>query len=101
MTAADTTMILRKLGDINYLKSVVLKYLLESLLLTFAYYWVVHKSRRSTPSLENVIRIFTWVIVLFTLMDILAPQAITFVRAGIGFSLGSHLAGGVSMMKMA
>lgn len=100
---SDTTMIFMKLTDLNYMKSVVLKYLLESLLITFAFYWVVYKSKanRIAPSAENVVRIFTWIIVLFTLMDILAPQAISYVRAGIGFSLGTHLAGGIQMMKLA
>ena len=91
-------MILEKLTDISYLRHVLLKYLLESLLLTFMYYWVIHKKDRS-PNLENLMKIFVWVMVIFTLMDLFSPQTIPFIRAGIGLSLGTHLAGGLKMVK--
>ena len=102
-SVSDITMVFRKMADVQYMKSVLIKYFLEAALLTFAFYWVVYKSKtnRIAPSPENVLRIFTWIIVLYTAMDILAPQAISYVRAGIGFSLGTHLAGGVQMMKLA
>ena len=79
MSAQETTMILRKLADIQYLRSVILKYLLEALLITFAFYWVVHKGGTGSrvPKIENVVKVFVWVVVMFTMMDILAPQAIT------------------------
>lgn len=90
--------ILYKLTNVEYLRQVLLKYVLESLLVSFLYYWVVHKKER-TPNVENLMKIFVWVIVIFTLMDLFSPQTIPYIRAGIGLSLGSHISGGIKMVK--
>tara|TARA_Y100000389_G_C17470948_1_gene530732 strand:+ start:9510 stop:9758 length:249 start_codon:yes stop_codon:yes gene_type:complete len=81
----------------------MLKYLLESMLITFAYYWVIHKktmsSQRKIPSIENVTKLFVYIILMFTTMDILAPQVVGMVRAGIALSIGTHMGGGILLVK--
>ena len=96
--------VIGKLTNPEYIMNVMLKYLLEATLITFAYITVVHRNiaenRKSTPSADTMTRIFIWVIILFSLMDIMAPQVIPMVRAGIGLCIGTHMAGGISMNKI-
>lgn len=103
MDPANYRTILHKLTSVEYMRSVMLKYLLESLLVTFAYYWVIHKknfvSQRKVPSIQNVTKLFVYVILMFTTMDILAPQVIGMVRAGIALSIGTHMGGGILLVK--
>lgn len=84
------------------MRDVLMKYLLEAMMLTFAIFFVVQKGgmNRKTPAVNELIRVFVFVLVAFAMMDILAPQAIVYVRAGIGFAIGTHLAGGVQMAKV-
>lgn len=92
-----------KLTNVEYIKSIMFKYLLESFLVTFAYYWVIHKKtfvgQRKVPSVENVTKLFVYVVLMFTTMDILAPQVIGMVRAGIALSIGTHMGGGLLLVK--
>ena len=92
-----------KLRSPDYIKDVILRYLVEATLITFAFVFVVQQNiannRRTTPNSETVSRIFIWTIILFSLMDILCPQVIPMVRAGIGLCIGTHMAGGLALTK--
>tara|TARA_B100001287_G_scaffold265435_1_gene258325 strand:+ start:626 stop:940 length:315 start_codon:yes stop_codon:yes gene_type:complete len=103
MDPATPQMMLAKITSVEYMKKTLLKYLLESMLVTFAFYWVVHKkmylAQRKAPSIENVLKLFVYVIILFTVMDVLCPQVIPMVRTGIALAIGTHLGGGILMVK--
>lgn len=101
---SQVTMVLEKLSSPEYIKNVIMKYLLEAALITFAYVFIVQQNianNRKTymPTSDTVSRIFIWTIILFSLLDVLAPQAIPMVRAGIGLCIGTHMAGGIALSK--
>ena len=104
MEAPTIDVVISKITDPEYIKNVIMKYLLEAALLTFAYVFVVQRSvgnsRRNMPSADTITTIFVWTILLFSMMDLLSPQAIPMVRAGIGLCIGTHMAGGIAMDKL-
>lgn len=101
--APTLKLVVAKLTSPEYIKNVITKYLLEAALITFAYIFVVQRSitenRRNMPSTDMMSRIFIWTIILFSVMDLLAPQVIPMVRAGIGLCIGTHMAGGLATNK--
>ena len=95
--------VISKITDPEYIKDVILKYLLEAALLTFAYMFVVQRkisNRRTTPSIDTVTTVFVSTIILFSTMDLMCPQSIPMVRAGVGLCIGTHMAGGIAMEKL-
>lgn len=102
---SQVNMVLSKLTSPEYIKNVIMKYLLEAALITFAYVFIVqqnianNRKMSNFPTSETVSRIFIWTIILFSMLDVLAPQAIPMVRAGIGLCIGTHMAGGIALSK--
>ena len=101
---SQVNMVLEKLTSPEYIKNVIMKYLLEAALITFAYVFIVQQNIANNRKLtsitsDTVSRIFIWSIILFSMLDVLAPQAIPMVRAGIGLCIGTHMAGGIALTK--